>query len=172
MLIIFFFLAVLGSLQVCPHDGKADAVTQVHSQRNHNSRRLRGQGNGALSCSKQCCGSGGSSISSESGSVPDLGFDDHNWRKKYSWKKIILFAIYLSREEFGNQKRTSSNLKNLDCYIFSIFVGSFLPSWIRIQGPHWIRVQSGSGSVKLVQKVGESVQWRWVATLFRTEYSN
>jgi hypothetical protein len=68
MLIIFFFLAVPGSLQVCPHDAEADAVTQVHSKRNHNSRRLRGQGNGALSCSKQCCGSGGSSISSESGS--------------------------------------------------------------------------------------------------------
>jgi hypothetical protein len=85
MLINFFFLAVPGSLPVCFHDGKAGAVTQAHSQRNHNSRRLRGQGNRALSCNplfihvqNNVADPADPAFQVSPDPIPDLGFDDQN----------------------------------------------------------------------------------------------
>ncbi len=58
-------------------------------------------------------------------------------------------------ETFSPQKRTSSTSKHEIYEIFSIFVGQFCPPGfgsglrIRFRGPHWIWIQSGSGSTTL-----------------------
>jgi hypothetical protein len=86
----------------------------------------------------QCCRSSISSKSgSSSGSVSRVLMTKY-WRKKYTWKKNIFFwlkiVVHLSpglqkgRPSYSLQKRTSRT--------------SFLPSWIRIQGPHWIWIRS------------------------------
>ncbi len=67
-------------------------------------------------------------------------------------------------------KRGHPKLQNMNFYqLFSTFVGHFCPpgsgsgSWfrirIRIHWPHWIRIQSGSGSETLVLRSGPSQHW-------------
>ncbi len=90
------------------------------------------------------------------------GFNDQKSKKNNSWKKIKMFfwsktAIYLflglhkvpyvqvTEEACSSQKRPSNTSKH-EFFLLLSLCGSFLPSWIRIHWPDWIRIQSGSGS--------------------------
>ncbi len=77
-----------------------------------------------------------------------------NW-KNYSWKNFFLSktAIYLflglhikyvqvTEEAFSSQKRPSNTSKHELLQIFFYFCGPFLPSWIRIHWPDWIRIRN------------------------------
>ncbi len=96
------------------------------------------------------------------------GFHDQKLKKNYSWNFFYIFlgsktAIYLSlglhkvcpsiEEAFSSQKRPSNTSKHELLQHFFYFCGSFLPSWIRIHRPDWIRIQSGSGSATLIQRL-------------------
>jgi len=47
-------------------------------------------------------------------------------------------------------KRGHPTLQNMNFQKFFYFCGSFSPSWIQINWPDWIRIQSGSGSATLM----------------------
>ncbi len=98
------------------------------------------------------------------------GFDDQKFKKIQL--KIFFTAFLLNKLQFSHpqasikdaqmynlQEKPSvlkrehpalQNMKYINCFLFS---GPFLPSWIRIriwiQGPHWIQIQSGSGSTTM-----------------------
>ena len=83
------------------------------------------------------------------------------WRKKITAENFFLFffisktAIYLSlglhkvcpsyRRSLQLSKEAIQHFKTWTFTNFFYFCGSFLPSWIRIHRPDWIRIQSGSG---------------------------
>ncbi len=66
-------------------------------------------------------------------------------RTSSTTKNNIKKNVHATGEAFSPQKRASSTTKN---NTFFYVRGSFLPSWIRIriQFPHWIQIQSDSGS--------------------------
>ncbi len=71
-----------------------------------------------------------------------------NW-KKLQLKKIKFFfwsktASYRSSLQLS--KEAIQHFKTWTFTNFFSFCRSFLPSWIRIHWPDWIRIQSGSGS--------------------------
>ncbi len=93
------------------------------------------------------------------------GFDDQKLKKNYSWNFFYNFflsktAIYLSlglhkvcpsyRRSLQLSKEAIQHFKTWTFTNFFYFFGSFLPSWIRIHRPDWIRIQSRSGSATLV----------------------
>ncbi len=109
----------------------------------------------SMSCSEEkdythsvfFCGSGliesGSSISSEPGSESRTRVDDQklkNGRPSYPG------------ETFSPQNRTSITWEKMLTNFF-LFLLVFLPSWIRIRGPYWIMIQSGSGSTTLMNTI-------------------
>jgi hypothetical protein len=80
-----------------------------------------------------------------------------NWKKIYSCnicKKILDRKLHFTytwafikdsqatEETFSPQKRTSSTSEHENSLLFSIFVGHFLPTWIRIRIQ--IRIQNGA----------------------------
>ncbi len=93
------------------------------------------------------------------------GLMTKNWRKNYSLKinlfgsKIAINLCPCYRRSLQPSKKNIEHFKKLNLLSFFYVCGSFLPSliWIRsvlririrIQGPHWIRIQSGSGSTTL-----------------------
>ncbi len=93
-----------------------------------------------------------SSISSESGSgyrsrvLMTKNYKKNSWNIFFFfWSKIALQKINLFQ-------------------MFYIFLSQFLPSWIRIQGPNWIRIRSGSGSTTLTVgalKINNCI-YRWL----------
>ncbi len=78
-----------------------------------------------------------------------LNLDPAFWRPKRESKEII--------QHFK---------KCTVIYSLLYFCGSFLPFWIRIriQGPHWIQIQSRSGSRTLVFKIKIKYKTRAVQT--------
>ncbi len=112
----------------------------------------------------------GSSISSESTRSGSRVLMSENW-KKYSWQNLyLLWSKSLGplkvrpsyRKSLQSSKRTSSTSKNEIYYLFLFLrvifalmdTGSGLRIRIRIQGPHWIWIQSESGSTTLVEVKG------------------
>jgi hypothetical protein len=115
------------------------------------------------------------------------GFDDQKLKEKNTAEKLFIFfwskiTIYLSlglHKGRLSDKRSLKSSKKMKFINFSFFVGHFCTSgsglriWIqiRIQGPHWIRIQSGSGSTTLLAGSGTLpiVGWafyRTIAALF------
>ncbi len=94
---------------------------------------------------------------------PDPGFWWPNKLFKYCWKKLsfliknlnLLFPRLDPLKERPSYRRSLlpsteniSTSKNEIYFLPSVFVSHFLPSWIRIriQGPLWIRIHSGSAT--------------------------
>ncbi len=113
---------------------------------------------GSMYPSNHCCGAG-SGIPSESGSGSKV-LVTKNWRKKYSWKKNNLFwskiAIYILALRKGHpsfrrslqlSKENIQHFKKWNLLTFLYFCGSFLPSLIRIQGSHWIRIHNTASNL-------------------------
>ncbi len=91
---------------------------------------------------------------------PDPDTDPGFWRKKYIWNFVFFFwskiAIYWSvglhkgrpsyRRSLQPSKENIQHIKRWNLLTVFYFSAPFTPSWIRIpiQGPHWIRIQSGS----------------------------
>jgi hypothetical protein len=86
-----------------------------------------------------------------------------NWKKITAENFLFIFlksktAIYLSlglhkvcpsyRRSLQFSKEAIQHFKTLTFTNYCL-LGSFLPSWIRIHRPDWIRIQSGSGSTTL-----------------------
>ncbi len=97
----------------------------------------------------------GFSISSKSGSGSRV-LMTKNWRRKKIQQKFCIiffmkdFNLLTSKlqESLQPSKENIQHYKKWNLLTFFYIYGSFLPSRIRIriQGPHWIRNQSGSGS--------------------------
>jgi hypothetical protein len=110
-------------------------------------------------------GSGSSILGCEYLPIRSQGFYDQKLQKNLHTKLIyfwLIIAIYLS---LGLHKRRSSysrslqlskeNIQHFKTWNFCTrnffqFLGSFLPSWIRIHLPDWIQIQSESGSETLI----------------------
>ncbi len=79
-----------------------------------------------------------------------------NWKKFIAKEKLNYFGIKLqltyplssikdvqvTKKAFSSQKRISCNSKHEISYFF-LLLWVILPSWIRIHGPDWIRIQLG-----------------------------
>jgi hypothetical protein len=57
------------------------------------------------------------------------------------------------QEKSSALNREHPAIPNLKFINFSLFCGSFKPSWIRIHWPDWIRIRSGSGSETLPEAI-------------------
>ncbi len=98
---------------------------------------------------------------SESNTFPDpiriQGFNDQKRKKLLFFYQKLPFTLSLGlhkeRPSYWRSlqlsKEAIQHFKTWNFLIFFYFCGSFLPSWIRIHWPYWIRIQSGSGSATL-----------------------
>ncbi len=113
---------------------------------------------------------------------PDPGFWWQKSEQNLQLKKTVFWSkttIYLSlglHKERPNNKSLQLSKENIQHFktwnflIFFYFCGSFLPSWIRIHWPDWIRIQSGSGSaaVRIHTKMSRILN-NWLVLLFAAQ---
>ncbi len=87
------------------------------------------------------------------------GFDDKKFLN--CWLKIAIYlslGLHKGRPSYmSNLQPSKENIQHFKTWkflTFFFFWGSFLPSWIWIYWPDWIRIQSGSGSETLPRRKG------------------
>ncbi len=87
-------------------------------------------------------------------------FNDQNWHKITAWKNLSFFdpkiAIYLSLGPLKGHPE----LQKMQFGNFLNFCGSFLPSWIRILRPNWIRIRihnTGTYPVAWTRRPGQGM---------------
>ncbi len=117
---------------------------------------------GRLITHQQSCGSGFIHENPE----PDTGqgfwiLMNQNWTQKIQiWSKIAIYLCLSYRRSLQSSKVNIQHYKTMKFTNFFLFVSHFCPPGsgsglrirVRIQGPHWIRIQSGSGSTALLTR--------------------
>ncbi len=95
-----------------------------------------------------------------------------NWKKltaekkniKFFWSKTTIYLalglhiknVQVTEEAFSSQKRPSNTSKHELLKFFYYFCGSFLPSWMRIHWPDWIRIRNPAYDEEVAGRVGQA----------------